>query len=254
MTSRITRSKFDNLKRRAARLKRSAGLTHAQALDHVAKEEGFENWSLLAPAVEPVAAPVPAAAPANPAVAKPHHVRLSGFVRSRPGEAGDVFHEYVPSLHPAKHYAKLGRGRPYWQEFVGRAEGGLRDSIATTRRGIEFMDATGLRRSEAWIRVFGHGAIPDGFDHTSVWMDARGLYLVATEPYIGSDKGARARAWCEAKGWRAAQLPRGFGIWNPCRNDCAPDCGAHTTMILMVPPKRGADLAATVAAVKANAP
>src|ERR1051326_9170364 len=163
MSSRITISQFEALKREAKRLKRAAGATHSQALDRVAKDHGFANWSLLAKAVV-----APAAAPLK----LPHEVRLSGFLRPITG-ASDVFHEYVPSKHPAKHYAGLGHG-PYWQDFVGKEESEIRWAIAKLRRGIVFMDATELRPSKAWARVFGRGARTEGFDHTSVWMDEIG--------------------------------------------------------------------------------
>lgn len=241
MSSRITISQFKALKRQAKRLKRStAGLSHSKALDQVAHENGFANWSLLAKAVQ---------APQTPAVQRlPHEVRLSGWLKPARGTPTDVFHEYVPSKHPAKHYSGLRAG-PYWQDFVGKEERDVRPAIAKVRRGIAFMDAADLRPSKAWTRVFGHGARLDGFDHTFVWMDVQGCYLVTTEPYIGSGKADAVLAWARKHGWRSELLPRGKGVWNPCTKECAPTCASHTQMIVLAPPKRAADLNAAAAAV-----
>ena len=51
---RVIRQGFvDSLKRRAKRLERERPeLTHSQALDLIAQQEGYENWSLLARDVE----------------------------------------------------------------------------------------------------------------------------------------------------------------------------------------------------------
>jgi len=240
MSSRITRSQFEALKREAKRLKRASAMTHSQALDRVAKDNGFANWSLLAKAVD-----APAAAPQQ----LPHEVRLTGFLKLYRGPT-DVFHEYVPSKHPAKHYAGLRRG-PYWQDFVGKDETEIRPAIAKLRRGIVFMDATELRPSKAWTRVFGRGARTEGFDHTSVWMDAHGRYLVTTEPYIGSGKAQTVLAWASRHSWRSALLPAGKGLWNPCNKTCPPGCAGHTEMVVLAPPKRAGDLNAVAAAVRA---
>jgi hypothetical protein len=49
----ISQGFVDSLKRRAKRLERERPeLTHSQALDLVAQQEGYENWSLLARDVE----------------------------------------------------------------------------------------------------------------------------------------------------------------------------------------------------------
>ncbi|WP_167081411.1 YozE family protein [Massilia aquatica] len=66
----ITSAQIEQLKRAAKKLTRTSTFTHADALDHLALENGFKNWSLLAkyskrstaaPPVPPVPAP-PAAA------------------------------------------------------------------------------------------------------------------------------------------------------------------------------------------------
>lgn len=70
--STITAAQIEQIKRAAKKLTRTSTLTHAEALDHLAIENGFKNWSLLAkqsnhstavPSVPPV--PVPSGTAAN---------------------------------------------------------------------------------------------------------------------------------------------------------------------------------------------
>lgn len=84
----------------------------------------------------------------------------------------------------------------------------------------EFMQATGLRPSSAYSSLFGF-SVPDGFDHTLVWLDSNKRYIVTTEPY-GIERALRTAArLC----WKAVVAPEGVGIWNP------PD----TTLVILAP-------------------
>ncbi len=47
-TEPLTASHLDQLRRDAKRLARDNGISHSQALDGLARERGFQNWSLLA--------------------------------------------------------------------------------------------------------------------------------------------------------------------------------------------------------------
>ncbi len=116
-------------------------------------------------------------------------------------------------------------------------EGAARHALNVARHAIAFMDATGLNGSRAWRSLFAR--LPSGFDHTEVWQ-IDGRHLVTTEPYNNAD---RAAAWCAANGWQCAERPA-WGMWNP----------PATTLLLCVPPKRGADLGAILAALDHASP
>lgn len=98
-----------------------------------------------------------------------------------------------------------------------------------------FMDATGLRRSRGWSRT-GASPLPHSFDHTCLWLDRAGKYIVTTEPY--SHKTVADFAHLTEQGWTLADSPWP-GMWNP------PD----TRLILASPPRNGGDLAPVIEAV-----
>ena len=119
----------------------------------------------------------------------------------------------------------------------------MRERIATAKRAIGFMDATGLRPSRAFTRVFGSSKVlPQGFDHACVWRDDANRYVVTSEPYIGAGRADAISAWGSSREWNSTVLPNGRGIWNPCREDCEAACKGHTQMVIMAPVKNGGDL------------
>lgn len=127
------------------------------------------------------------------------------------------------------------------------SEVGARQGLDTIARTIRFMDAAGVRPSQAWRSIFGSGAwgmrsgvSPSGFDHTRVWLSDR-RYLVTTEPYESFVQDAID--WCFAHGWQARQAPE-WGMWNP----------PGTTLILAAPPTRGLDLERITAALAQHEP
>ncbi len=133
------------------------------------------------------------------------------------GELSD-FIVMAPNLRP------MIRGQVRYPSLQGAREG-----LDTALRTIRFIDSAAVRESRAWASIFGRSGIgPSGFDHTQVW-NRFGHRLVTTEPY---EQGvAESLDWCFEHGWQARQMPE-WGMWNPPR----------TTLILCVPPKRGADL------------
>lgn len=247
MASGITKAQFEALKRKATRLQReNPSLSRSSALDQIANREGFRNWSLLSRArlLEPDK--TSRSAEAN----KPHLVTMRGVVRSRePGVMPKSWEEAVPAKHPARHYAKFKWITKNF-EVIGSGESGVRERLATMRRAIGFMDATGFTPSRAWSRVFGRSiSRPEGFDHTCVWMDAEKRYVVTTEPYLGrGDAVSKIAAWCAENDWRIASAANGLGMWNPCRPGCPADCTAHTRL-LMLTREAQLDLRAVVAAI-----
>lgn len=245
MVASVSRARFLALKRQATRLKHSRpGTSHAQALDKIARAEGFGNWSLLARVVEVHELhEVAAAGVSESAAPQPHRVVISGFVRTRESRVPTKFwHEYIDTKYPAKRYADFKWLPDNWSA-VGFEESGVRERIATAKRAIGFMDATGLRPSRAFTRVFGTSKLlPQGFDHACVWRDDANRYVVTSEPYIGAGRADAISAWCSSLGWKSVVLPNGLGIWNPCREDCGTACKRHTQMVIMASTKNGGDL------------
>lgn len=64
--STLSTSQIEKLKRVAKALARASSITHAEALDHLAHENGFKNWSLLAKQGNRATALAGAAAPQGP--------------------------------------------------------------------------------------------------------------------------------------------------------------------------------------------
>jgi hypothetical protein len=251
MATRITQARFSTLKRDAKRLeRRRPELSHAQALDQVAKEHGFVNWSLLAKATESIAP-----SGALPQVQRLestlplHSVILQGSIWSRNPAIREFWEESITTKYPAKRYASF-QWTPKDFAFRGteRNKDLVRSKMATTKRAIAFMDASGLRTSQAFVRLLGR-LRPDGFDHTSIWRDDLNRYIVTTEPYIPDLRSGRLGIWCSENGWSYSVLPKGHGIWNPCGEDCTPACTAHTQMVVLTPPKKAGDPSAIVAAL-----
>lgn len=239
----ISPARADALKRQARRVKRSENISQSEALDRLALEEGFANWSLLSRAIQkPNLAMQKSGAVVVIPTVKLHSVILSGSIRNRADkDSPPIFHEYLDTRYPASRYVKCSWVPRGW--FSSGREPAVREEIVTAIRAIQFMDATGLRPSNAHARVYGR-SMPVGFDHTKVWLDAENNYVVTTEPYFSDAKYKKAKAWCEANEWSCAPVQRDIGIWNPCRGGCDSDCASHTGMLIVAPPKRGGDVSA----------
>lgn len=238
----ISKGRFASLKRTATRLKRTDGILHSEALDRVAHGEGFGNWSQLAKHIE--------VADEGEVPTKPYSLRISGFVRGASQGESMFWHEYIKAMNPQSWYSKF-KWIPRLWDAVGQTKDKVREYIATARRAVEFMDATGLRPSSAHTRVFGSYEDQKGFDHTCVWLDRENRYVVTTEPYTGAaEKLSKLVDWCQTNQWELAFLPNKIGIWNPCQPSCKPDCSAHTRLAILAPPKKGGDVQAIRKAIQ----
>lgn len=251
----ISQGHFQILKRQAKRLEREhPALTHSQALDQIAKEQGYENWSLLARDVEQ---------PAGVAEAKygyPYTFHLRGIVS---GSNITLTSQFL-SKYPASHYAnhqwidwktqKETNESPYHTTALLTDAGKLHleQQLATAQRVISFMDATGLRPSMDFVGVFGsHSA--ERLDHCCIWKDEAKRYIVTAEPYMGSGMADELRAFCNKRDWSCEVMPKGHGLWAPCNESCSPDCNRrHTQMYVIAPKRRGGELQSTVRAILKN--
>lgn len=240
MSSVISKAQFEALKARATRLQyERPSLKRSQALDLVAQEHGFSNWSLVAKVHYSALSRAVPAAPKK----KPHLLQIRAIVRSRErGVPNKWWDEYVPAMHPESFYEAF-KWLPEHLQIVYFEEPVVRSRVSKARRIIEFIDAAELKPSKAWVRLWGHypERRPKGMDHNAVWRDSQKRLLVTTEPYGGERTIQGLRAWCEEHGWKIAVARQGAGMWNPCPNSCPPGCGVHSRMVLMAPAKHGGD-------------
>lgn len=230
----ISPSKFEILKRQATRAKKDSGITHSQALDQIAIQQGYSNWSLLAKSVE-----------VSIGFERPYTIQIfcsipSKFIDSVSNRP-NFWVEEIPCLYPPKYYADM-RWMPPKLGINGRSTEGVAETIETARRSINFMDSTGLRPSRAWRSIFS-GLEPVGLDHTCVWRDELKNIIVTTEPYSGNqEKISKLTDWCNRNEWQMIRAPNNIGIWNPCTSDCKVDCTSHTNMFVMAPKKNGGNV------------
>lgn len=235
----ISQQRFEALKRQTTRLMRARpGLTRAMALDEIANRENYPNWSILAKAVD-----------TSSEHSSPRHdfrrhqiVLMARLLRAPSGlSAVSQWKEAVATEHPARRYEKFMWIPERWV-FISPDSNDLQHKLATAKRAIAFMDATGLRPSRRqWTieRQFGR-ALPD---HMCTWQDDARRVLVTTEPYIGAPEAVPSiAAWCQQHDWHWQVLPAGCGIWNPCLEKCPQGCKRHTQMIILSPAKLGADI------------
>ena len=248
----ISQGFVDSLKRKAKRLERERPeLTHSQALDLIAKREGYENWSLLARDVEQ------SIAARRVSKRYPYTLHLCGI-------ALDSKIELTTRLslkHPAAHYDKQkwinwklqgGRGQSESEATAVMTDPGernLRYRLAVAQRMVCFMDATDLRASRATGAVYGTHSIPGCFDHDCLWKDSEGRYIVTVEPSMRWGHPDEIRSLCDSNEWQYELLSKGFGIEYPCDSSCGPECESHTRMFVIAPKRRGGDLQATVRAI-----
>ena len=245
----VSKARFEALKRQAKRLVRSrSSLSHSQALDELARAEGFDNWSLLARRVDGNDAAPARSAPnvTRSSTSGGHVFTLSGCILTVDPKGRWQTEERVEAKYPSSRYEKVaGVPKRFFYRGARGEQRSILSRIAKAKRLISFMDRTSLRASRAWTSMLGRDhRLPAGFDHTYVWRDDQDRFILTTEPYIGADQDMRVGESCRAFGWKWLALPKGQGIWNPCGGGCPVDCTKHTRMYLIAPPKRGGDLAA----------
>lgn len=237
----VSKSAFDNFKRQATQLKRSSGITHSEALDQIAIQHGYANWSLLAKHVS-----------LRHGLHKPYLVNLHAIVWPKPDDGMSPIKVVdVPTLHPPKHYEKM-KWMPVDWMIRSRSREGVDEKVNGTIRALSFMDATNLKPSNAWTSIF-RKTEPKGFDHTCVWRDEQNHFIITTEPYHASqEKVEKLTAWCTTHGWDIQQMPRDIGMWNPCVDGCSDTCRKHTVMFVMAPPKNGGNVSKIANALRSN--
>lgn len=166
-----------------------------------------------------------------------HEFTLTARYGSKEGRPRvKAVHRTIEALHPITHYEAC-----YWipcrHSGISMDERGAVARLDIAERVIRFADATGLKTSRAWYRLFGDPSIPPGFDHTLVWHRDR-RYIVTTEPY---GNGETLQRWLLANGWTWLCLPE-WGMWFP----------PHTTLYICSPPRTGVELDAIAHALEST--
>lgn len=194
-------STIDGLKRAAKKVNRETGVTHAQALDHVARAGGFQNFIHASRNV----------GEAKPAPRFPVTISQYWFDRKAKtrGTESLLIHFSQPltglvRLHHLKGY--LGGAQLQGEDrLYGHGEGEDRDHArklaSRLARVLQFMDATGLKPSTGmrfYPKSDWHNR-PPGVDHEHGWYDPRTkTHLFTDEPYaIGEQTQAERATWCE---------------------------------------------------------
>lgn len=251
MLKSVSTARFEALKRQAKRFVRNRqNLTHSQALDELARAEGFGNWSLLAKGVEHGPSSITTE---NAPVAQNHTVRLLAYIASSDPTVRWSHEEQVATRYPSSRYESFRWIEKRFTYSSSRDDRpGLLAGLAKAKRAISFMDRTGLKPSRAWRSVFRSPLIPPGFDHTCVWRDEMKRIIITTEPYFGADRDVGASAACDKLGWPWVRLPKRTGIWFPCRESCPAECSGHTIMYVTAPAKNGGDPKAIAAALESS--
>jgi len=111
------------------------------------------------------------------------------------------------------------------------------------RRTAAFKKATGLIESGAYRRAgIPHNVYSEmhnsEFDHTSLWRDGEGRYILTTEPYDGGGRignVSKCLAWCERNNVVALRS-KWPGMWYPWGK------GQGSILILVSTPKNGGDI------------
>lgn len=197
MTTIQTSSFTNHLSNQVRKLRKTnPELSQTSAQDVVAKQHGYQNWRHFKnsiPAVvtqkffvtlswswiDPVtrqwtneSLDVPLSKPLKELLPKQSDVN---------NLLGDWNIHYEDSLISKSVYLALPREKP--QSVV-------REALNKNARLISFASATGLIRSKAWSKPM-HGFSkflgtrnPYCFDHTKIWRDQEGKYLITTEPYL----------------------------------------------------------------------
>lgn len=241
----------------ARKLRKSdSSLSQLQALDKAAQDNGFENWRHFLNSPQ---AQIPAS----------HQVT----VKKCWYEMGREFWEESITLQTSHPLSELTSEAAFRSQFDRHAELDLdagvvklstayiftsehdstrqritRNEVATIARKIMFMDATGLKPSRAWFgpmagfeKLVDRGSKPPCFDHTHVWKDTEGRFLITTEPYLSKyqEEYGRLTSLSKAAGYEV-DLTTWPGMHNPDRNDTS----RGTVLLLVSPGKSGIPVSA----------
>lgn len=222
-TTDVRPSSIEGIKRLAKAISKTDEIKHSQALDQASKASGFANFtharrSLLDRTAEIIA---PAYMIYISTYWRDGKTRASGRETIRMILSKPLDELIKPTQY--RHAHKLGRFKRYASDHVvadyrpGSPDVALARSCGAARV-LQFLDATGLRPSNARVKPRGgHNARLPGHDHGSVWYDPIAKHHVAAdEPYAASvpSKTAAREAWAREHNWSVVK-PSWKGMYYP---------------------------------------
>lgn len=245
----IRPSSLDGIKRLAKSIKAEKGTQHTQALDEASRAAGFQNFRH-----------------ASNTLRSPHQAEhkerlfITAYWKDRDnGTRGREtltvwlsarWEELVSPTQLRNHRALMAlRGEGPDHLSVDRlrfTQSEARSSVCAAARTLQFIDATKLRPSSSYSRIFPKGNLSNsipGMDHYSAWYDpASKRYLLADEPYENAveDIAHEREAWGTNHGYAIAK-PKWAGMY-------APDIGSQLYLIADI--KKGIPLPPLEAALK----
>lgn len=207
----IRPSSLEGIKRLAKSIKSEQGIKHLQALDESARRGGFQNFrharNSLEDGQEANQLPV-------------FHIFLTAYWRNtKTATSGretlviDLSTPWSDLLTPAELWSARGleRFRPEGPDHLAirqvlQSQNGAREAVCHAARTLQFVAATQLRPSSGYTRAYPKGNVGNkvpGQDHVCVWFDSQHRYLIADEPYEGSERLAREKRnhWCHTNGY-----------------------------------------------------
>jgi len=194
-------STIDGLKRAAKKVKRDTGMTHARALDHVARAGGFHNFIHASRNIVEAAL-----APRFAVIVSQYWFERERRLRGTERLVVHLSQPLTELVRPHQLKGYLGGSRLLGEDSLdgydrGEDQDHARKLACRLARALQFMDATGLKPSEgkrfypksSWYNR------PPGVDHDHGWYDPQTrTYLFTDEPYGVGLETARERAdWCE---------------------------------------------------------
>lgn len=205
-------STIDGLKRAAKKVKRETGMSHTQALDHVARTGGFQNFIHASRNI------------GDPPLAQRFPVTISQYwldrkTKTRGTESLIVeLSQPLPALvriHHLKGYlggAQLQDDNRLHGYDKGEDQDHARNLACRLARALQFMDATGLKPSTGkrfYPKSDWHNR-PPGVDHDRGWYDPETKsHLFTDEPYgVGDETKTERDLWCERHGFDIVQANR----------------------------------------------
>ncbi len=227
LSENIRPSTIEGIKRLANSIKKERGIKHLIALDEVARLAGFENFrhagNVLPPSKEK-----------RSSVRPQHRVFLTVYWREKKTDARgretlelNLDTPWSELILPAQleNHRALVHFRPEGPDHLARpdfvdSQSRARYAICAAARTLQFMDATKLRPSKSFSRVYPGGrssnAVP-AHDHDSSWYDRETKrYLYADEPYEEAVKKSESdrAAWAQEHGFTIAR-PSWPGMYYP---------------------------------------
>ncbi|MBX3566321.1 MAG: hypothetical protein KF730_17310 [Sphingomonas sp.] len=193
-------STIDGLKRAAKKAKRDLGMTHTQALDHVARAGGFHNF------IHATRTIADASPPRFPVIVSQYWFDRESRARGTERLVVHLSQPLTTLVRPHQLKGYLGGSKIIGEDHLdgydrGEDQDHARNLACRLARALQFMDATGLKPSSG-KRFYPKGSWynrPPGVDHDHGWFEPETkTYLFTDEPYGVGPETARQRAdWCE---------------------------------------------------------